>query len=390
MSGQQISTADIARFIDADVTGADRELAKRFMASQPENSRGDFVYLSPDGRIISNKDVLREAAMTNGLLPSLGARRTMSYPPVADGNQGGPFYREYSLQGITAGFGFVTIPCNDELFLQGDAGDAYFGENGKINGQTEGGLQVTDSPPMTMEPPSIQLYGRSTYYPAPGYTGVTNPTHYNCGSSILVSYGQLPPPNLGYFFASAGIPQYNPTVYQIPGGSISATNVSYVYANVPSDFYMAGYDGTSTYTPCLQCYMRRMDSIAQAAYNPYTGECFGMCDGHIGIRWDQIYMGQLTQYSNTQSNGVSSISVTFKISGENWFGSVQKFPDTSRVQSSTANLPANTINWDYEGIDLAPNSPTSLNADGVFNQLQPQPTPTPSPTTKPCLPHACY
>jgi hypothetical protein len=96
----------------------------------------------------------------------------------------------------------------------------------------------------------------------------------------------------------------------------------------------------------------------------------------ISIRWDQINMGQITQYSNTPASGNGFlITNTFKVSGEPWLGGVQKFPDAYRVQSSTANLPGNTLNWDYEGLNLASNIPQQMHAVGVYNPLQPVPTP---------------
>jgi hypothetical protein len=182
------------------------------------------------------------------------------------------------------------------------------------------------------------------------------------------------------FFAIAGYPQWNPLTYQIPGGAIISTNASWVFDNVPSDFIGApGSDGTGTHTPCYQCYMRRMDSIAQTAYNSQSGECFGMCNGTISIRWDQIYMGQITSYSIT--NNGNTLNDTIKVSGENWYGGTQYFPDQTRVQSSPANLPANSINFDFEGLNMLANG--SYPAAGSFAKLIPIPSPSPRPVPSP-------
>lgn len=389
-SGLDISDSDIDRFIDKDVTGNDRALAMRLMRLMPKNRRGDFLYLDGKGTILSNRDAIKNAYLATGVKPptiretqqARTAAPQSQYPPVVSSNDGGAYLREYSVQGITAGFGFVTIPCGDELIFSQDEADTYFGENGEQNGSTEGGLATVQNPNY-YQGLSIQLYGRSTALKSSnnpgGYGTVQYPTHYNCGTPIELVYGQLQGTNQGYYYASASLPQYSPLYYSIPDGNVLSTNVSYVYLPVPSDFSDNG-SLFNAQTPCRNCFMRRNTTIAQQTVNPWSGECFGFCHGQLTVRWDQIYMGQLVGYNNTPS----LISLTLAVTGTSWYGGIQVYPDGNRVQHSSANLPS-SINFDYEGINLSSTAPGPFaQAAGSFGSLKPIPaTPSPRPINSP-------
>jgi len=369
-NGRAITPIDIDHYIDPDVVGAKRKLAEELMSIMPPTRRGDFLYVGKDGTVLSNRD-----AVVNAYLHSLQSRNTgpfgplyktraathnspasprsvlfrgrvvplTAYPPPITTNDHGPYFREYSTLGTTSAFGFVTVPCGDERFNYGDAGFTYFGENGYSGGQTEGGLQ-TLSKSGYYDNLSIALYARN----GAGYLPVTYPQNYECGSPIELVYGQLPDPNRGMFYTSASIPQYTPTYYNLPGGTVISNYVSYVFQNLPSDFYQPGYDNASgAATPCTSCYMRRMDAIAQQSYNPYSGECFGLCNGALDIRWDQVFMGQTTFYSNTPQ----LITINLAVSTTAWFGGLEFLPDANAVQSSPANY-NQPDNFDFEGINL--------------------------------------
>lgn len=387
-SGIDITDSDIDRFIDPDVTGADRALAKRLMASMPQERRGDFLYMDGKGKVLSNRDAIRNAYLADlprtskiAVARESNALSPQVYPPVVGGNQGGAYLREYSQQGVTAGFGFVTIPCSDEYFIGSDAGDTYFGENGEGSGQTEGGLQTqqNSSFPNGL---SISLYARSTALVTAsnqgGYGNVTYPTHYGCGTPIELTYGQTQGTNSGMFYTSASLPQYSPLTYSIPGGTVLSTSVSYFFGPLSNDFNDIGVDPFGYPTPCKQCWMRRNTTIAQNIVNPNSNECFGFCHNLLTVRWDQIFMGQLISYNNTPS----LISLTFGVTATGWYGGIQYYPDNVRVQHNNANLPT-PINFDFEGIYLSPSASGQAQAAGTFAQLIPIPTPGPTPTPIP-------
>jgi len=53
--GKNLSDADLDNYINARLSPQDRALAHKLMKFMPVNQRGDFVAVTSDGRIISNK-----------------------------------------------------------------------------------------------------------------------------------------------------------------------------------------------------------------------------------------------------------------------------------------------------------------------------------------------
>jgi hypothetical protein len=125
------SDDDYGRFVDPQVVGRDRILAIRLLKLMPPSSRGDFTYV--DGsHVLSNrlslKNGIRFARPTDPqaqLVRTItgSGRTTSSYPPT--GGSGGPFIRNYSAQGVNAGLGYATVPC-DSAMSGGDNGFMYF------------------------------------------------------------------------------------------------------------------------------------------------------------------------------------------------------------------------------------------------------------------------
>lgn len=75
--GKPLTPDEIGSYIDPSVTGSDRALALQLMEYMPSNLRGDFVYMFPAGRLMSNNpELLKYASATRpaAAAPSASAR----------------------------------------------------------------------------------------------------------------------------------------------------------------------------------------------------------------------------------------------------------------------------------------------------------------------------
>jgi hypothetical protein len=165
--GKPLTDADIDGYIDASVVGADRVLARHLMSLMPANHRGDFVYLSRAGHLVSNNPIwAARAKITRGTLeratPGSASRRHKAdysdtcSPPNPPTRAGGPYVRLVSTCGFSAGWGFVSVPHGTSRFGAGEAGHLYFEIQAPNQGTTtEGGFEYYNDA-------SIAPYGRST------------------------------------------------------------------------------------------------------------------------------------------------------------------------------------------------------------------------------------
>jgi len=368
--GKDILDKDIERFIDPQITGSDRVLALKLMRIMPKNQRGDFVYIRPDGSVLSNRlaiSALLQAQRVQIPQPSVASRTIQPrdlYPP-APFTGTGPYVEQYSVMGVTAFLGYVVAPClgADATFFNKDGGYLYTGTQLYTGVQGTGstidaGLQYNPGDG------SIQPFLRGN---ATGQQWYNITQHYNCSNGTLgIQYGFVP--NNLLMFLATGVPVPPPPAGPLSGNSsITWIDAAWVYFNEPYDFNQPGTDATGAQTPCSQCITKRITSIAQELLNgqlvdnPYDGSCFGGCKGlyDASIEWSTIEMGQLTQCSPFSQ----SCTITFLTSG-GWNGGLQ--------------------NWDagnLTGIHIGGGSETAFTAfEGIAMVVDPTPTPRPSPS----------
>jgi hypothetical protein len=183
--GKDITDTDIERFIDKEIVGADREFAKKLMRSMPKNARGDFVYISQSGTILSNRLVIRDSFVREDLHlpndPRPFAKQPDSYPPPPTCCMG-PYIREYSQVGVTATTAYVFVPCGDSIFNSGDEGVLYSGGFGESTSAIDAGLQYNNDL-------SIQPFIFTNYPPNASWANQSQ--HYQCNTHLLFAFGPL-------------------------------------------------------------------------------------------------------------------------------------------------------------------------------------------------------
>ncbi len=231
--GKALSDADLDTYIDPSVTGADRTLAHTLMGFMPANMRGDFVYLGPGNRLVSNnprllKYITLTPVQTAGQQSAPGARslvaaagtrvHPMDYsspcsPPNPPNAPMGAYVRQVSLCGFTAGFGFVNVPCGSSNFpinpntgVSNDAGYLYMelqGNNAGSRSLTEGGFQYNNDFSIApwLKPPGGQV------------TMNNNSARFTCGENLGILHGATQTGQ--YLFTSVGELPINCTPQQV-------------------------------------------------------------------------------------------------------------------------------------------------------------------------------
>jgi len=312
----------------------------------PANLRGDFAYMDAGNRIVSNNPALIPyIKATHGVSPSAIARslpsaiRPMDYssscsPP---GSQTGPYVRDVSVCGMTAGWGFVNTACGYTNLALGDEGQLYFELRGSNGSLSEGGLQYNSDS-------SIQPYMR-TDYTNPSYQTMGNSdAHYQCDQTLTIIHGVA--------YSSAGFVTYT-MVGQLPSDIDPATqwvnmnsqffipdNVSWLWLNAPSDITGAETnDGAGNPSPCMNCSISKVTSIAQTSAAAlggidYDGSQFGStgfpADGDElsnYIQWMEVGFGQYA--TSCVESGANSTCQLEAGSPSQYYGGQQCYPDWS-------------------------------------------------------------
>lgn len=365
---RHLSAADIDAFIDPSVTGSDRILARRLMAAMPANLRGDFVALERNNHLVSNNPaILRYVRVTSGLLPNrsnvlarhsnpsasrwnqrirpFGQRFSASPPRVAPNfytncgpaqSNSGAYVRDVSSCGMTDGWGFVFVPCYAYYpASSNDLGYLYMelvGSGGATSGSAvEGGFQYNSDS-------NIQGYVRTTYA-VNGHIGYqtmnqSNPNYrYGCGQTLVVSHGIAQAANNWIYTMVGQLPSnIDPRTQYINMNSQFFYPDNYEWLWVPpgSDMGISGTDQAGYPTPCVNCSVSKVTSIAQnGGYSP-DGSYFGAGIGGA-ILWLEVIFGEYSLSCNGQSGGTCQIEST--PSPTVYYAGTEPYPNATTSQS---------------------------------------------------------
>ena len=302
---------DFDRFVDPNVRGADRELAIYFMKLMPANKRGDFVYVDPHGRVLSNRLSvaqsvafghvnLRRSTPTSGHETKI-ARRGFSktsnrdnFPP--NSSYQGADIRYYSQQGVNALYGYATPPCDVNLpGTPGQGGDAGYMYFNAYSASSAGSLvdagvgdHITSQYGTNGVVPFVSVYGSGFNNPAGGQW-TNSSTFYPCNVPLGMMYGTLP--NQGMTMIAVGTPTFDPSQLMLPPTTTTWTTASWNFFNTPSG--LNGPTGTWNNIPsnCTTCSVAEMFSLA--TNNTNDGSCYGSCNGSPDGFWNEVVGGEL-------------------------------------------------------------------------------------------------
>lgn len=320
--------------------------------------------MTPDGRIISNNAQLLAYAkltITPGQTTSVrrhigvnaqGARQAMDFADACSPTNpyygSGPYVRQVSKCGFSAGWAFLKIPCGTTSLNNRDNGYAYFEVTAPANANhIEGGVFTPDG--TTLDP-----YLRSDAISTNGgYETLTNSTaRFTCNEQIAIWHG-LTNSVPEYSFTEVGdASQWDPYTVWVDNQVVTLGNAAWLFGPVPSSFSKAlgGSDGAGFLAPCLQCSISQVTSIAQdptttgGTWNADASE-FGIdVNGNNAIQWLQVGFG------NWASNCTQGTTLcTFDVSRDPlaYYGGTQAYPN-SEVSGSNAGA---TGYGPYETVD---------------------------------------
>jgi hypothetical protein len=335
---RSLSNADIDAFIDPSVKGSDRQLARALMAAMPANSRGDFIAVERNNHLVSNNpSILRFASVSTSFrasnkirlqaehkrfgrsetsaLSRNGIRPTFFTSCGPPSSNTGAYVRDVSACGMTDGWGFVNVTCGSSHLAYGDQGNMYMeitGSGGSVNGTlSEGGLQFNSDT-------SIQGYVR-TSYPANQGTGYqtmnySNPGyHYGCGQNLTITHGISGAASNWIYTMVGQLPSnIDPEEQYVNMDSEFFYPDNYVWLWTPPGADMNGpsfaFDPAGYKTPCLQCSVAKVDSIAQPNGYVEDGSTFGDINGsQNGIHWLEVIFGEYASSCTGQAGGTCQI-----------------------------------------------------------------------------------
>ena len=298
---KELRDADYDTYIDQDIVGQDRKLAKRLMKFMPKNQRGDFLYLGPGDHLVSNnRQLLAYAKITHGSVAGPGestaigrpssrsistTRQIRDYtsscsPPNPPSAPRGAYLRFVSKCGFSAGWGFVSWPQGASNIPSGDAGHVYFEVAGMSGSLSEGGLEVySDS--------SIAPYARITNQSS--YVSLNNNSvRYVAGTEFGLFHG-LAPNQLMYTIVGVAT-NLNPKALYLSHQAVNLANTAWLFYNAPYDMVGTGIDPAGKPAPCVGCSVSKVTSMGQnnvGSYYAIDGSWFGVTPaGENAIAWD--------------------------------------------------------------------------------------------------------
>lgn len=383
--GKALKDSDLDQFITAPLSASDRAIAHQLMNFMPPDQRGDFLYMTSDGRVISNNAALLEyahvASSPSGTVMTLarrkaatsGVRRAMDYSsscsPTDPYAGTGPYTRQVSGCGFSAGWAFLKIPCGTTTLNQGDYGYTYFEITGPSNSShIEGGMFTPDG--TTFDP-----YLRSDAISANnGYETLTNSAaRYPCDEQMAIFHGvtnTVP----DYSYTQVGdASQYDPYTAWVDSQTITLSNAAWLFGPVPSSIAGAGTDAAGYMSPCMNCSISQVTALAQpyanGSWNADASE-FGIdSNGNNAIQWLQVAFGNW----DTDCQPGTSLC-TFHASSDPfvYYGGSQAYPD-GNVAGSNFN-PTNYGPYEtVDGIQAYGGLSSSRAADIAISEPLPPP-----------------
>jgi hypothetical protein len=337
--GKKLTDRELDAYISTALTPADRAIAHQLMKFMPPSQRADFLYATADGRIISNSSVLlAHAKLTFTAMPAAirsgarktyfaGVRRSMDYSsscsPTNPYAGSGPYVRQVSRCGFSAGWAFLKVPCGTTQLNWNDNGYTYFEITGPNNSaHIEGGMFTQDG--IMFDP-----YLRSDAIVANnGYETLTNSSaRFTCDELMGLFHGVTNTvPN--YSFTEIGdASQYDPYTAWVAQEQISLSDTAWLFGSLPSNVSASGIDAAGYLSPCMYCSISQVTGIAQsnaASWNADASE-FGIdSSGSNAIQWLQVAFGN---WATNCSPGTSLC--TFDVSADPfaYYGGAQAYPD---------------------------------------------------------------
>ena len=371
--GLSLRPADFDRYIDPSVQGQDRALARRLMAYMPSTQRGDFAYLSPDGRLISNNPpLLRYITVRHSSRRRGGEffRRAREFdysnpcsPP--DPGTGGPYVRQVPQCGAAAAWGFVNVTCGTTQFVNGDTGYLYMeiaSEAGEI--LYEGGLQYNSDS-------SIQPYAVESDL---GRLSMNNGNvHYACGQNLVTVAGVTW--DGAFTFTEEGqlSGSCSPQAFFCNGQEFTPNNGSWLFWAAPQSFASyPGIDSAGLGTPCTGCSVSRVTAIAQPSETGQVGysldgSFFGIAaSNQASINWMQIAYGE---WQPDCYPGTTLCTFDYPSDPTANYGGPQYYPNSFLSQSIVSGIPGYGPYETWDAINMTGASKT-LSA-GPFNEPLP-------------------
>ncbi len=159
---------------------------------------------------------------------------------------------------------------------------------GNAGSLTEGGLQYNSDD-------SIQPYLRQ-YIPGRGSRYITmnnNGVHYTCGQNLAVMHGATSDGSMTYTEVGQVPSNLNPSTDWVDYGVFTLNNASWYFNPSPGDLNGGGIDYAGAATPCLNCSISQVTSLAQGNSSvSYDGSYFGVDPAGAQIHWMQVAFGE--------------------------------------------------------------------------------------------------
>lgn len=380
---KKLKDADLDAYIDTPLTPAERKIAHKLMALMPENKRGDFVYVDSPSHIISNSaavlagerferqprsvaDVARTSRVAASTRTTKDYQSTCSPPNPFTGS--GPYIRAVSRCGYTGAIGYVYVPCNTSNLLPYEKGNTYFEIRGSQGSLTEGGLQYNSDTSIQPYHRSPQGYDNGLFYNAT--------QHYTCNDKAIGIMSGITPDGT-YSFTGVGLPSSQPDgTYLSPNATW--THSAWHYFNRQSDMIGFGSDPSMMPTPCVNCSISRVSSLAQSGGDHFPDPGYfgidtipGTTNRSLAIHWHQVTMGQLYRPCDESQATTTTCSLRFNTDYTTWFGGYQFYPDYNVAQSKDPSGGISSPYETYEGLDPRNSTPPAAIPAGPFTDPAP-------------------
>lgn len=387
---KDLTDADLDTFIDKSVTGPDRILARKFMRMMPPGMRGDFVYIdSHDHLITNNPRLLPGIRITHPNAQSFGRNLTPSgrtlhklsgyeyvspcSPPNApDIKTHGPYERQVSKCGFTAGITFLHLYCGHTQLASTSGGYMYMELQGNGVGLpakslSEGGLFV----PAPGNDHSINPY---VSVPGNNQQMVNGTARYDCNYDLGFESGATQDGR--YIFTASGqLPSScTPQAAFCSGNQFRYDKQAWLFANAPSDITGLSSDAAGVTTPCINCSISRVTGVAQGNnidFYTANGDRFGADpNGGVWIHYMQTAFGE---WESNCTPGTNLCTFDYSLIPTKYYGGYQYYPGTFNAASLiNPSLAATYGPWEsWDGINVTPGRTSDLTASGAFTLTLP-------------------
>ena len=167
----------------------------------------------------------------------------------------------------------------------------------------------------------------------------------------------------GLNFLMTGVPTFDPTQFQLPPNTTTWYTAAWDFYPTPSSLLDGGGTWDGIATPCSQCSIAAMLTMASNSSLSGNDSCYGACLDYPEARWDELVMGELIQPCDNTSSTTDICTIEYTTGQGTWYADENASNDGEFVSFYNDNSGLEGIDLTSSGLNLMSTAQGKFSAD---------------------------